>query len=318
MEKPKLSIIIPVYDVEQYVVKCIKSVLDQNVPSDRYEIIIINDGSTDNSIDMLQKSIASDKYTLLEQKNKGLSASRNRGLKEAKGEYIWYIDSDDWITENVFKDIFSFLNGVDVLALCSFIKEGNWSGYDADFIKSYDLNGKELCGRPHLTAAQFYIYRRQFLLENNLNFYEGIYHEDADLTPRILYLSNSISYLKYPIYHFLKRKESITTTINPKRVIDYFKVIERTIFFYNSSVASANKKFFINIIADDFLEVMNISLQLTVNYQDKVNEFLKLHCQYANSFLYSPKVRVKIMGFLCVLFPKHVYIIFKTLSKLRY
>ena len=98
----KLSIIIPVYNVENYVGKCLESCLNQDIPKNEYEIIVVNDGTKDNSVQVIEKYITPENnIRLIHRKNGGLSAARNTGLKEAKGEYVWFVDSDDWIENNV-------------------------------------------------------------------------------------------------------------------------------------------------------------------------------------------------------------------------
>ena len=97
----KLSFIVPVYNMEEYVGRCLNSLLNQDIPFTEYEIIVVNDGSTDSSLKILHEY--AEKHAnirIVTQENKGLSAARNIGLREATGEYIWHIDSDDWIVEN--------------------------------------------------------------------------------------------------------------------------------------------------------------------------------------------------------------------------
>ena len=100
--KMKLSIIVPVYNVADYLAKCLDSLLAQDLPQNEYEIIVVNDGSTDNSVDIAQQY--ADKYaniTLINQANQGLSGARNTGIKQAKGDYIQFVDSDDYLEDNV-------------------------------------------------------------------------------------------------------------------------------------------------------------------------------------------------------------------------
>ena len=109
----KLSIIVPVYNVEKYIVKCVRSLLCQNY--DDYEIIIIDDGSPDHSIEVLNKAIKDERVRIIAKKNGGLSSARNTGLQNAHGEYIWFFDSDDWAVENCLGEIVKNLNGCDLL-----------------------------------------------------------------------------------------------------------------------------------------------------------------------------------------------------------
>ena len=97
----KLSIVIPVYNVEKYVSECLDSCLEQNVDITDYEIIIVNDGSTDNSANLINLYAKQSNIIIINQENLGLSAARNAGIKIAKGEYIWIVDSDDWIEPGI-------------------------------------------------------------------------------------------------------------------------------------------------------------------------------------------------------------------------
>ena len=99
MNKYKFSIIVPVYNVENYVDKCIKSILNQTYKN--YEVIIINDGSTDNSLNIINKYKNNKKIKIITQKNKGLSNARNNGMKMATGDYLLFIDSDDYIEDKL-------------------------------------------------------------------------------------------------------------------------------------------------------------------------------------------------------------------------
>ena len=104
----KLSLIIPMYNVELYIEKCLNSCINQDLSADEYEIIIVNDGSKDNSLSIAE-SIAQkhNNVRIITQTNGGLSSARNTGLINSRGEYIWFIDSDDWIEPNVLKELYT-------------------------------------------------------------------------------------------------------------------------------------------------------------------------------------------------------------------
>ena len=108
----KLSVIIPVYKVEKYINQCLQSFRLNNFDSERYEIIIVNDGTPDKSMDIVDEYINILPIKIVNQDNMGLSKARNKGLSIATGDYIWFVDSDDWITPNalitVFKEIQNF------------------------------------------------------------------------------------------------------------------------------------------------------------------------------------------------------------------
>ena len=112
----KLSIIIPVYNTEEYLPRCLNSCLEQDLPANEYEIIAINDGSSDNSLQILNAyALKYPNIRVINQENRGLGATRNRGLNLAIGEYIWFVDSDDWVLENCLLDIYENCKDVDIL-----------------------------------------------------------------------------------------------------------------------------------------------------------------------------------------------------------
>src|SRR5690554_3713943 len=118
----KISLIIPVYNVEKYLEKCLNSCMNQDISEEEYEIIIVNDGTKDSSLSIALKF--EQKYKNIKvysQENQGLSAARNKGLSLAKGEYVWFIDSDDWIKENCLKSITDkcFKENLDALAIAA-------------------------------------------------------------------------------------------------------------------------------------------------------------------------------------------------------
>lgn len=226
----KISLIIPAYNVENYITKCINSCLNQNISSSDYEIIIINDGSKDKSLEIAQ--YISDNHNnihIITQYNQGLSMARNNGLKYAQGEYVWFIDSDDTIVENCLKDICNLLNNkLDILQIqYRYTYDNKNLNKDEQFCEINNIiSGKEqtLKGGIAIPAVST-IYRRDFLLENNLLFQRGIYHEDSEFKPRVLYLAKScLSYNKV-VYNYYQRAEgSITSHFKLKNGIDIITV----------------------------------------------------------------------------------------------
>ncbi len=234
-----ISIIIPVYKVEKYITKTLISVCNQDI--DNYEIIIVNDGSPDNSLSACEIFAAesSRNIKIISQENGGLSKARNTGLFHAIGKYVWFIDSDDWIEENCLGRIVSLLtDGIDELVI---------GGDNVTDVYYKFLSNRNLFPKYHLqtlsgietwkkgiaqkSAAVFAIYRRQFLLDNNLCFYEGIFHEDNEFCPKASYLSNATRYLSEVIYHVRQNPMSITRTLNPKKAYDNILVAQRLSIF---------------------------------------------------------------------------------------
>lgn len=228
----KLSIVIPIYNVERYIEKCLKSCVNQDIELGKdYEIICVNDGTMDKSAD-IARQIASDHagVTVIDQENQGLSVARNTGLKYAKGDYVWFVDSDDYIADNCLGGIVRELmsNNVDMMCVQQFFsyEDGRQPVPQRRILVRSGSTGMDVFKRgKYNTMAQLSIYRRSMLIEHNLNFYPGIYHEDAEFMPRALYYTKTIaSYDKYVYYYLQRTSGSITSNYKLKNGLDALKV----------------------------------------------------------------------------------------------
>lgn len=226
----KLSIIIPVFNVEKYIEKCLLSCINQDISRNEYEIIIVNDGSPDNSLEIAER-IANgySNIRIISQENQGLSAARNTGLKSAQGEYVWFIDSDDYIEEDCLGRIVSALtNNLDIFQLQYRLVYENDT---PSIVPKYCIvkgvkTGLEITALGGLPApAQFSIFRTKFLKENNLEFLKGVYHEDSEFKPRAVYLAQKIASDTKFCYNYLQRiSGSITSNFKLKNGLDILKV----------------------------------------------------------------------------------------------
>ena len=214
----KLSIIIPVYNVEKYIGRCIESCLKQDLSRDEYELLIVNDGSSDDSMEVVrQYAQRYDNIRIVEQENAGLSAARNTGIKDARGEYLWFVDSDDDIKADVLKHLVYKADSQRLDVLCfgiNVIKENETYVYSIyaekeDFV--YD--GVIYISKVIMPAsACVALYKREFLLANSLYFKVGILHEDQEFTPRAYCMAKRISYINVPVYNYWVRSGSIMTS----------------------------------------------------------------------------------------------------------
>ena len=251
-----LSIIIPVYNVELYVEKCIRSCADQNFSD--FELVIVNDGSTDSSAAIVNQ-VAKDynNITVIHQANQGLSAARNVGLKAARGEYIWFIDSDDWIEQNCLERICNKLkDDLDILHLqFRYVYNDPNLNYDGnktviDGVKS----GKDVTLYGGLPApVPFSIYRLDFLKDNKIEFTRGIYHEDSEFKPRATYLAQRIASDSEVSYNYLQRTSgSITSKFRLKNGLDILYVMNSLMDFADSQhMDKACRKVFNNNVGLD-------------------------------------------------------------------
>lgn len=236
------SIIIPVYNVEKYLAACLDSVLAQSF--DDFEAVCVNDGATDNSAAILEHYKENDnRIKVITQSNAGLSAARNTGLNVASGEYVLFLDSDDWIEPNTLQILSENLNGEDLLCFNGrrYI-EGRNQYEESDNLQCEEgMTGWDYYCRHALEHRNFAFvcvvlrcYRRQYLVDNNLWFKEGIYHEDNLFTPYACYYAQKVKVISDVLYDYRVRESSIMTTRSLKHWKDIIGIANELSNFFVS------------------------------------------------------------------------------------
>lgn len=291
----KLSIIIPVYNVEQWISCCLESCLRQDRLQTDYEIIIVNDGTKDRSIDIVQEYM--NKYKnihIIHQENKGLSGARNTGLQNANGKYVWFVDSDDFVESNCLDDLLSFAEKESLDVLCFglnlFYENGQIGSYTIQFEKEkFPYKGTDFISQVKMPpAAWVAIYRKEFLINNQLYFLEGVLHEDMEFTPKAYCLAKRIAFVNQAVYYYRQRSGSIMKSFNPKKSPDLLRVADSLYDFAQKNLISDKKTYllFINKIAfvfsqslSHFVKQNNLS---TADYKNKpyypirINSYMNL------------------------------------------
>ena len=231
-----LSIIIPVYNVEKYVSCCLESVISQN--SSKIEIIIVNDGSTDNSLSICNRYVQySNNIKVINQANQGLSEARNVGIKYANGEYLMFLDSDDYLAESCINRIINEINNnkTDILLGRALKFEDGFNKYTLCQVDYSNFNTSIPCNcfrqlnasKGFWFAAWLVIIKKAFLLKNNIFFKKGILHEDELWVPIVFAKARSISFLNFGFYCYrVGRTGSIMFKPNIQREFDKLIVIE--------------------------------------------------------------------------------------------
>ncbi len=221
----KISIIIPAYNVEKYLPECLDSILGQSIKD--YEVLIIDDGSTDNTKDIAKsyQKKYEDSIWVYEQNNLGPSGARNRGLEEASGEYILYIDSDDYISSGTLEKLITVIEKHDFDVLLFACKKVIMLGDKIIGREHWGYEQTDLCGKPGiqimtelLPDAKLYdvvwlqFVRKHLIDENRIRFYPGIIHEDHLYTFTVLLNSSKCGYMSEELYNYRIRANSIMTT----------------------------------------------------------------------------------------------------------
>lgn len=313
-----ISLVIPVYNVEQYLEKCILSCIHQDIPLSEYEIVIINDGSRDNSIKIIEKYALSTKNIKVVHKNNGgLSSARNRGIKEASGDFLWFIDSDDWIEENCLGNVIESLDkDTDMLAFNSYIPEGGRST-NSVFWGEKVSNKESLFLHGFTDPAQFYIFRRMFLIKHDLIFKEGIKHEDVWFTPIALSEASKIKFYRKPLYHFLKREGSITTVSDVKRLIDLSDTMS---YLYKYSLGIDNtllRKAFQNHMAHHIIEMLVYGVENGKTGEQKTKIIMSEHPEYWQLLRNAFDLKPRLIYWILKISPLPYLFTYRLLNKLR-
>lgn len=269
----RLSIIIPIYNVSKWLGKCIASVRNQGLAADDYEIVAVNDGSTDDSMQVLKdfmqreakSGIKTAPIVIVNQPNRGLSAARNAGFKVAKGNYIWWVDSDDSLEACFAPRLLERAEKERLDVLCFGMnlvyEDGRTEKYSiTDSTKGKTVKGEEFLIKTSMPpAAWAALYRRGFLERYGLKFYEGIVHEDQEFTPRAYFLAKRIAYEDVAVYNYYQREVSIMKSDNPKKTNDLLTVCQQLWNFAmeNTQIESAIRYIFINRISFLFSQALS-------------------------------------------------------------
>lgn len=227
-----LSIVVPAYNVERELEKCIESCLKQDIPQESYEIIIVNDGATDNTLQVATDIAA--KYecvSVVNQKNMGLSGARNTGLKYAKGKYVWFIDSDDYIKPNVLGNMIKQAddNNLDCLFFrlqrvfdddCFRSEVDDYECVQPNVTRNVILSGRDAILQGYNPSSVCAIlFNVEFLRKHRLQFMLGIYHEDAEFTYRMISKAQRIMFIADAPYLYFTHAGTMTRSKNINSLI---------------------------------------------------------------------------------------------------
>lgn len=250
----KLSIIIPVYNVEKYIKGTLESIFSQGVDNALFEVIVVNDGTPDNSMDVV--SDFAKKYNnliVVSQCNAGLGAARNTGVRHAAGDFVWFVDSDDKIVENSIEEIIRIVDNHNAEIYYFAIKNVEeatgrlWVDYPILKDTSEDLynkivTGYDLSNKIAIGISQKNIYNRKFFISRGLWYDESIIHEDNEQGVRVLAEALKCYCSKTVIYQYLRRTSGSITTSNRfksiKSQLDTIKIWEEYISRFELSKQS--------------------------------------------------------------------------------
>lgn len=293
----EVSIIVPVYNVEKYLAKCLDSCINQTFKD--LEIICVNDGSTDRSLDiLLHYQNLDSRIKIINKDNGGLSSSRNVGVNNAEGKYLLFLDSDDFLSsvaiEHLYKNAQS--NSSDVVIFDFFLGHVNpsqrqiltisrWADnrYENKPFNADNIEQDDFLLIPH--TAWLKLYRTEFLKQNNITFIEGIIYEDVPYFASVFTKAEKITYLKEPLYHYIIGRDGQIMGKNDETLFDiitvykeFFAIFKQSSYFekFKHSLYLLMMRDFLarlRIIRDDlkeklFVAYKNIDFNIDYDYYD--------------------------------------------------
>lgn len=210
--RPLVSVIVPIYNVKKYLTKCLESIIDQSYKN--LEIVCVDDGSTDGSKEILDSlSLTDQRLKSIRQSNLGLSAARNTGLAESTGEFIYFVDSDDWLHPRAVEKIVEFFLKTDAdFITTSFYRtteEGGENGFYHRYSSDHSYN-EDACTNQSISAnCCGKAFKSSFINKNRLNFPVGLYYEDVYFHWMAVSYARRIAVIAEPLYYYRIRQDSI-------------------------------------------------------------------------------------------------------------
>lgn len=272
-----LTIIIPVYNVEKYIIECLDSVYNQEIEQEKYEVLCIDDCGKDNSIELIDifvKERNIKNLRIIKHKtNKGLSEARNTGIRNAKGKYLMFLDSDDMLQKRCLNRIVecSKENKLDILQF-GFIEisemgiEANISSEISEStnlgsVLSGDAFFSKVCkSKQYIPMVCMRLYKLEYILSQDL-FYPNIMFEDEEFSPRILINALRVLSISEKVYIYRRRTNSITTSIKKdRRWFESHRIIIRRLGMFSKEIFSKESHIFLEN------RIENLTLSLVKNY----------------------------------------------------
>ena len=235
----KISVIVPIYNTEQYLERCLESIVAQ-IDKNNIELILVNDGSEDNSEKIINKYLDtySDIIKYIKKENSGLSDSRNVGMEKATGDYILFIDSDDYIEKDVLIKLKPYIDkDIEMIKFKAQKvtedekKIGLINGPVFDITKGEDAFSKLCFEDGLLETAWLYLYKTELLKENGFKYAKSLYHEDFGLTPLVIVKAKSFVSTDVCGYNYVQSSNSITRNQDYEKT--YKKMLDLFVHYDN-------------------------------------------------------------------------------------
>lgn len=275
MEKGLISVIVPVYNIEKYLPRCIDSILDQTYKN--WEAIFVNDGSTDNSLKILEEYKKRDKrIIIIDKKNAGSGAARNDGIENSRGEYVAFLDSDDWYEKNFLEKLYNNLteNNSDV-AICNpkmaYDDMSKNKKINTYFFKEIEMNKtpEKILGILAMPVVWNKLYKKEIIVKNEIKFPNYSFCEDVEFLYKTFLYVNKVSKIEDDLYNYYQRKDSVTKKIKEESIEQLYQVLKNIENYIKNNFNSKLAIFYLYKIQF----IYSVSLTLLVRIEN--DEILK-------------------------------------------
>lgn len=230
MDKIKVSVVVPVYNVEEYIEECLESIIQQELKD--IEIIVVNDGTKDRSMERIERFLKDPRVKVINKKNEGVASARNTGIQKAAGEYIAFVDSDDFIHPSMYKEMYEKAQGAEVV-ICGVVEVESSTG-----IRKNRKIKKEIVSQRWGSYFWEYsglevwnkLYKLDFLREKHLRFKKGMVYEDVPFNFQILFFSKKVKYVEGNFYYYrVNRLGSCLNLQNDAKKLEALKQVNRAL-----------------------------------------------------------------------------------------
>ncbi|MDR6546844.1 glycosyltransferase involved in cell wall biosynthesis [Chryseobacterium rhizosphaerae] len=316
ISKPHVSIIVPCYNVEKYVEQCVNSIISQDYRN--WECILINDGSSDSTLDLIKYlETKDDRIRVFTQKNLGLSATRNKGIDNSNGEFLFFLDSDDILSNDAISTLVSSFQNNDIITsviITSTFSNDNIINKISQLLHpkegtiTFENSHFEVLVRTMETGltpvAQNRLYRKDFIDKNKIRFKSGILHEDELWFFETMLLARNVKFINSETYFYrIDNQDSITKNVGDRNLESYIQVMEEIFKKY-----SQHKHF--NIIANWYVVyIKKIFLDFAIRERSKISDHIILRLESALKNCYSSLEKESVLS-------KNNDIYYKTINKL--
>lgn len=277
MNKLDISIIVPIFNAEKYLNKCIDSIINQT--KKELEILLINDGSKDKTEEII-KSYSDKRIKYFKNKNQGIGKTRNFGIDKAKGKYLMFLDSDDFLEKNACEELFNKAenNNLDIV-ICDFYKL--YDNNELEEVKQISFENSSLKDNPKILnenlAPWAKLYKRELIVKNNIKFIENLKYEDAPFVAEAIDRAKKIGKVDKCLVYYLIHGNS-ETTIRDEKVFDILKIIDmiRCYFKNKSYIKDDLDKLTVRIITNYTIQQrMQKDKKVGLKFIDEAFDYLK-------------------------------------------